>query len=530
MKTVFGYVRVSTAKQGEHGVSLQEQRDAIQRHIDRNGLQVVEWFEELQTAAKRGRPVFNQMLTLLRQGKAGGVVIHKIDRSARNLKDWADLGELIDRGIDVHFANESLDLHSRGGRLSADIQAVVAADYIRNLREETRKGFYGRIKQGLYPLPCPLGYLDRGKGQPKEPDPAKAPLVHRAFALYATGKFTLVTLGEELHRLGLRNKRGGSLTRTGLSALLNNPFYIGLIRLKRTGETFPGVHEPLVSKSLFDRVRAILTGKTPVRTQTHDFFFRRLLSCQHCGYTLTGERQKGHTYYRCHTNGCPTKALREETITEVILRTLQLLELERWEREYLQKRVTEFKADWEHEQKGQVAAITLRLGRLQDRLGRVTDAFLDGVLDRRLFEDRKAALLLESKAVEEQLAELTNPSHSVPNRLGEFLELTGSAYFQYKQRLPDEGRELLKILTSNRLVHGKNVVVTLKEPFQMIADRSKDTYSPPYRARLRTLDTLLQKLWGWFKQNTPAASELLAKLCDQDSREETENKEATFAA
>ena len=58
----------------------------------------------------------------------------------------------------------SLDLNTRGGRLSADIQAVVAADFIRNLREETKKGFYGRLKQGLYPICAPIGYLDRGGG------------------------------------------------------------------------------------------------------------------------------------------------------------------------------------------------------------------------------------------------------------------------------------------------------------------------------------------------------------------------------
>ena len=121
MRSFFGYTRVSTVKQGEHGVSLQEQHDAIARYATRNGLEIVSWFEERQTAAKRGRPVFTQMLRLLRGGKADGVIIHKIDRSARNLKDWADLGELIDAGIVVHFANESLDLHSRGGRLSADI-------------------------------------------------------------------------------------------------------------------------------------------------------------------------------------------------------------------------------------------------------------------------------------------------------------------------------------------------------------------------------------------------------------------------
>jgi DNA invertase Pin-like site-specific DNA recombinase len=77
-------------------------------------------------------------------------VIHKIDRSARNLRDWADLGDLIDAGVDVHFANETMDLKSRGGRLSADILAVVAADFIRNNREETRKSFYRRLKQGIY--------------------------------------------------------------------------------------------------------------------------------------------------------------------------------------------------------------------------------------------------------------------------------------------------------------------------------------------------------------------------------------------
>src|ERR1041384_4263382 len=156
MNYFYGYIRVSTARQGE-GVSLQQQRAAIEQYAQRHGLEIAQWYEELETAAKRGRPVFSEMIKQLKGGKARGVIIHKIDRSARNLRDWADLGELIDRGIEVHFANESLDLHTRGGRSSADIQAIVAADYIRNLREEVRKGIVGRLKQGLYPLPAPLG-------------------------------------------------------------------------------------------------------------------------------------------------------------------------------------------------------------------------------------------------------------------------------------------------------------------------------------------------------------------------------------
>jgi DNA invertase Pin-like site-specific DNA recombinase len=234
MKKLFGYIRVSTARQGEHGVSLTEQRDAIERYVQRNQLEVCQWFEERITAAKRGRPLFNEMLKLLRQGRADGLVIHKIDRGARNLKDWSDLGDLIDEGVEVHFANESLDLNSRGGRLSADIQAVVAADYIRNLREETKKGFYGRLKQGLYPLPAPIGYLDRGGGKVKDIDPARAPLVRVAFELYASGTFNLERLGDELYRRGLRNRKGGRVTINGISQILNNPFYIGIIRLEST--------------------------------------------------------------------------------------------------------------------------------------------------------------------------------------------------------------------------------------------------------------------------------------------------------
>ena len=230
MERYFGYIRVSTVKQGEQGVSLQEQTDAIARYAERNNLTIMEWFEERETAAKRGRPIFAKMLKLLKRGKASGVIIHKIDRSARNLKDWADLGQLIDEGIDVRFSQESLDLNTRGGRLSADIQAVVAADFIRNLREETRKGFYGRLKQGLYPLPAPVGYIDQGKGKPKIPDPQAASLVRRAFELYSTGTYNLHRLLAELDRLGLRNRRGGSISLNGLSRLLNNPFYAGVIR------------------------------------------------------------------------------------------------------------------------------------------------------------------------------------------------------------------------------------------------------------------------------------------------------------
>src|ERR1041384_1998530 len=102
MQGYIGYIRVSTTKQGE-GVSLEVQKDAIARYAERNQFQIGLWLEEMETAAKRGRPVFNQAMKLLRQGKHKGIILHKLDRGARNLKDWAEIGELSDRGVEVHF-------------------------------------------------------------------------------------------------------------------------------------------------------------------------------------------------------------------------------------------------------------------------------------------------------------------------------------------------------------------------------------------------------------------------------------------
>lgn len=494
MKPFFGYIRVSTAKQGQQGVSLPEQREAILRHASKSGLNIISWFEERETAAKRGRPVFGRMLKSLRQGKAAGVVLHKIDRGARNLKDWADLAELIDAGIEVHFANESLDMQSRGGRLSADIQAVVAADYIRNLREETKKGFYGRLKQGLYPLNAPIGYNDMGGGKPKELDPLMAPLVRKAFELYATSRFNLDSLNAELCRLGLRNKRGGSVSRNGLSVILNNPFYIGLIRLKKTGELFPGVHRPIIPKSLFDRVQLVLAGKTNTRPHKRDFLFRRLFSCRQCGYTLIGERQKGHNYYRCHTPDCPTTGIREEAIDAAIQEQFKRLRLSDRERAYLEQQMKRLRAEWSNSQEEGATVLNLRLGQIKNRLNRLTDAFLDATIERSLFEQRKIALLMEQKEVEENMAKLRGDDRSVPDRLSEFLELVESPWLSYQSGLVEEKRDVVKTLTSNREVDGKYPLVKLSFPFDEIANRYSVLSGPPEQDIPRTWNHLLDVL------------------------------------
>ncbi len=489
MTRCYAYIRVSTAKQGEHGSSLQEQREAIAAYARRNEITIVEWVEERETAAKGGRPEFTRMLMLLRSGRADGVVIHKIDRSARNLRDWADLNDLFDSGIDVHFVHESLDLRSRGGRLSADIQAVIAADFIRNLRDEVRKGINGRLRQGIYPLPAPLGYCNEGGGKPKSIDPETAPLVRAAFELYASGKYTLITLGEELYRRGLRNRRGKRVTKSGLSALLNNPFYVGIIRIRRSGEQYQGIHEPLIPKSLFDRVQRLLSGRTKSTGWKQDFRYRRMFCCAHCGLMLIGERQKCHAYYRCHTPTCPTTSLREEVIDTVIGKTIERLLLPSHLLTLLEEHIRVRQSTSGANREATLRAKQLTVAQLDDRLNRLMDAYIDKMLGQDDYTKRKALLLSERARLCEEIGNLESGDRSLDESVQEKLELLRTLSLKGIPANADERLQLLQTATSNLAFDQNRLVISWVSPFSLIAEREEITYGGPQRDSPRTVES-----------------------------------------
>ncbi|MBV9829700.1 MAG: recombinase family protein [Alphaproteobacteria bacterium] len=492
MNSYFGYVRVSTVKQGEKGSSLGEQRAAIEAYAQRHGLVISEWFEELETAAKQGRPVFTRMLNALQAGKARGVITHKIDRSARNLKDWAMLGDLIDRGTEMHFAHESIDLTSRGGRLSADIQAVVAADYVRNLRDEVRKGFYGRLKQGLYPLQAPVGYLDQGGGRPKIIDPIRGPLVRKVFDLYATGTWSLQTIAEEMRRQGLRTKAGNPISKSGFSTILNNPFYIGIIRIDKTNEAYSGVHDPLVKKETFDRVRGILRGRVTHRQQ-HRFRYQRLLQCAACGHSLTAEQQKGRVYYRCHTRACPTTTVREDRIDELLREHTLCFRLNDADlddlRHDIDAVVVEAKATILEEKK----ALELLLAAVDARLGKLTDAYIDQVIERELYEPRKEKLLDERANIISRSSALEHGEDPTRSRADKMFELVKTLRYMPFFDSDNDLREILKNTTSNLSVSRKNLVIHWRNPFAAMISDDVVRLGGPHRAELRTFKARICK-------------------------------------
>ncbi len=487
MKRYLGYIRVSTQRQGIHGVSLQEQKSAIEVYAKRNGFDVVEWFEERVSAAKRGRRVFSRMLVTLNKRKSDGVIMHKIDRSARNLRDWADLAELSDRGVEVHFAHDALDMRSRGGRLTADIQAVIAADFVRNLRDETRKGMRGRLAQGIYPWRAPLGYRDMGGGIPKAIDPVHGPLVREAFELYASGEWSFQTLPDELQRRGLTLANGGPISKNGLTTVLNNPFYMGLIHIRSTGETFEGKHPPLISKALYDRVQAVLRGgRGSAGGVKHDFAFRRMIRCAKCRLSLIGEKIKGrYVYYRCHTDGCQGTSLNEEVIRGRFLSLYPLLVFDADELRDLRDMIEGERRDDDGERARRKEGVELQVAKCNDRLSRLTDLLIDGSLDADTFNERKAAFLGDRRGLQDRLTTIAEEP-SIADTLTRYLELSNTAEMLFKSEDRAIFRDIVSDTTSNFSAEGNNPLVTLKSPFQEIVNYRKSIECDPSRDVPRT--------------------------------------------
>ena len=403
MKPCFGYIRVSTVRQGD-GASLEAQKDAITGFASRNNLTVIKWFEEQETASKTGRPVLDAMLRELRRGAAEGLIIHKTDRFSRNYTDWGRIEEIVKQGVKFYVAAESLDFDNISARLMADINMALAAHYSRNLSAEVKKGIYGRAKQGVYPFRAPLGYLDTGGGNPKAIDPVKGPLVRQIFELYCTGEYSITSLTEEMRQKGLKGFGEQLVVRRNVETILRNPFYCGKMQIG--GNLYPGAHEPLISAKQFQRVAAIKATRYQKKSTKHQMLFRGFIRCRTCKKVLTGERQKAHRYYRCHTKSCAGNTIREDRLETQLVERLRELQVPSADREKLEARMQ----NWIHGAglRDIEKSIRMRIADATAKEDRLTDLLVDGTISKEAFDLRKRNAEFELQRLREDLVGIEN--------------------------------------------------------------------------------------------------------------------------
>jgi len=203
------YLRVSSSQQADtdydvEGFSLPAQREACTRKAEALGATVVEEFMdrgESATTAKRAG--LQAMLVRLQDGDIDHVIVHKVDRLARNRADDIAIVVAIRKtGAQLVSVSENID-ETPSGILLHGIMSTIAEFYSRNLAAEVKKGTTQKAKTGGTPFRAPIGYLNvRDSIDDREirtiaVDPERGPLVTEAFRLYASGQYALLRPGPD---------------------------------------------------------------------------------------------------------------------------------------------------------------------------------------------------------------------------------------------------------------------------------------------------------------------------------------------
>ncbi len=283
------------------------------------------YVERAESARSDDRPVLQQMLRELPGLDARYLIVHKVDRLARNRLDDATLYErLIGMSVTLVSATESIDA-TPAGRLMHGMLATFAEYYSNNLATEIKKGLHQKHQQGGTPFKAPIGYRSRRELignqdiRSVEVDPERAPLVRMAFDLYATGDWSLHALAGHLEALGLRSRptptRGPApLRMTSIQKLLTNIYYVGVVEYG--GRRVLGRHDALIDHDTFDRVQAQLAARARAgdRPSKHEHYLRGSLACAVCGGRLLYSQNSGnggtYEYFSCINRKSRTPASR----------------------------------------------------------------------------------------------------------------------------------------------------------------------------------------------------------------------------
>jgi len=319
------YCRVSSKEQEDKGYSLEAQEKLLKDYAGRNDFSIAKIYKISESASgKLIRKTFSEMLVYVKKNGFNILLVEKIDRLTRNLRDAAIISDWIneDEKHEIHFVKENfvVNRNTRAHEnLVWDMKVAIARFYTNNLSEEVKKGQKAKLESGWMPQrPC-LGYKTIGdKGHKTQIiDEKIAPLIKEAFELYASGNYSLKFLAEVMYDEGLKTPSGKMIPKNTLHSMLTNPFYTGQIIWNK--KIYPGNHEPVVSQELFEQVQLRIRRKLSAsQFKKHLFIFKGNIRCAECGGIISWSQRKGHIYGTCnHYRPCSQNTrVREQDLIE----------------------------------------------------------------------------------------------------------------------------------------------------------------------------------------------------------------------
>lgn len=469
------YARVSSKEQEAEGFSIDAQLRLLKDYASKQGISLEKVFIEAETAKVAGRKAFGEMLRYLAQNPGLVILVEKVDRLYRNFADYVKVDGL---GVELHFVKDGMvvsDSSKSQDKFMHGIRVLMAKNYVDNLSEEIRKGLEEKAAQGIYPTHAPLGYLNAQEPGTKRkiivPDPARAHLVKELFELYGAGSHSLETLAKHARQHGLTTKKGLFLPKSAIDQILKHPAYYGIIRWN--GREVLGIHEPLVSKELWDRVQDIRTGRGNSKTGfgTLNFAYRGLITCK-CGDVLTGEFKKGkYIYYHCTGRKreiCGRPYIAETKIDEAFEDLLRRLTVPEDILTWIQAGLRKADADRHGIRAKREKEIQAECGTLRVRLEKLYIDKVEGEISAEFY--RETRLKWEAR-ITDLMLELAALDRAEPVSVDEAMrvfELASTAHLRFKNADSEQKRELIKFMCSNSSWVDGKLVVELHEFFDLM--------------------------------------------------------------
>jgi site-specific DNA recombinase len=508
------YLRVSTPRQmhtaidiDPEGNSIATQREACQAKAANLGAQVLAEFIEPGNSAQsvEKRPVFRELLAYLEEhrGEVGYVIVYMRSRAFRNSIDAAITKRALSLlGIRIISCKEDF-----GTGPVADAMETVADAFnelqVRQSGEDIRQKLRHKALNGGTITRAKLGYLNtRAEHEGRlfnsiGLDDRRAPLVLKAFELYATDEYTIDRLEAAMADLGLTTRPSGRWPQekpvgaSKLHRMLQDPYYAGWVVVD--GQLIKGRHEPIVSQDLFDQVQDVLAARSKggSRDRVLRHYLKGMLCCGRCDqqgrtsrliYTeVRGRNGQYYGYFFCRARqdgACDLPHLPAWQVEEAIERHYVTSPLPHGFAEAVNALLDTTLADQQQLTRELHAGLSKQLAKLDAREQRLIDLAADGLLSRDKILARSNAIQVERVRLQASLADTSAELEVGAERLRQCLELVADPTRLYADA-PDDTRQQLNGTFFERFYLDD-------EPLTVVKDERK----PPF-------DEIQQAAWAY---------------------------------
>lgn len=210
--------------------------------------------DEGWSGANLERPAIRRLLSAAEAGELETLVVYKIDRLSRSLRDFLNMVEkLTSWGVRFVAITQQLDTTTSTGRLMINV-LLSFAEFERDLTSDRLKDWFaGARLRGLWNGQAPYGYRTDKMRLSVIPEEAKT--VRWIFRRYSLENSAFKIAGE-MNRRGLLTHKGKLFVGSDLCRILRNRVYLG--ELPERGKFVPGTHEKIIEEVHWQRVQAIL--------------------------------------------------------------------------------------------------------------------------------------------------------------------------------------------------------------------------------------------------------------------------------